>query len=104
MESRPRSKRKRPGDLSSRRTIINNFKPKPLESIYFNSGLMPENSWRCLDCKSGFTLTYHHLIKLCPDCGSDNLIEYNKAKLAEQVDEINRERNENTNDSTTETV
>lgn len=86
--------------------IINNIKPPEQESIYFNSGLMPENSWRCIGCKKGFTLTHQHLIKLCPFCGSDDLIEYHKAKLADQVDDIKAERvkDENIDDSTTDTV
>ncbi len=99
--STPRSKgrRKRYVPNHERSKVIYNKKPPEPESIYFNAGLMPENSWRCLDCKKGFTLTHKHLINLCPFCGSDDLIEYHKAKLAEQVDDIKKERGELKNES-----
>ena len=93
--STPRTKGKRKREVLShaeRVKVIHNKKPPPQESIYFNAGLMPENSWRCMDCKKGFTLTHKHLIRLCPFCGSDDLVEYHKAKLADQVDDIKIER------------
>jgi hypothetical protein len=92
--STPRSKGRRKQYVPNheRNIIINSKKPPEPEPIYFNSGLMPENSWRCLDCTEGFTLTHRHIIKLCPKCGSDDLIEYHKAKLAEQVPAIKEER------------
>lgn len=65
--------------LSERRVIKDSFKKnKKEDDVKFNMGFMPGNSYRCLDCRAGFTLiqgTEEEEVK-CLECGSANVVPH----------------------------
>lgn len=68
--------------LSERRTIKDSYKAKReadeksgKNDVKFNMGFMPGNSFRCKDCRAGFSLIQGTPEK-CLECGSSNLIPH----------------------------
>jgi DNA-directed RNA polymerase subunit RPC12/RpoP len=63
--------------LSERRVIKDSFKKNTDDSVKFNMGFMPGNSYRCKDCRAGFTLIQgtDEEVK-CLECGSANVVPH----------------------------
>lgn len=75
-----------PVPLSQRRTVKDSFKEglqDKDDSIHFNFGLMPGNSYRCLDCRDGFVLSQQAKL-VCPSCGSKKLVPHSSDIVREE--------------------
>ena len=75
-----RQKRRMEPPLSQRRIIKDSYKEKRAkrdDSVHFNMGFMPGNSWRCLACREGFSLDQAAKL-ICPKCGSADLTEHSR--------------------------
>ena len=75
-----RQKKLQEEPLSQRRVIKDSYKEKRAkrdDSVHFNFGFMPGNSFRCLDCREGFTL-FQGADIVCGKCGSTNLVEHSR--------------------------
>ncbi len=73
-----RQKRRMEPPLSQRRIIKDSYKEnraKRDDSVHFNFGFLPGNSYRCLDCREGFVV-FEGMGLACIECGSTNLVPH----------------------------